>query len=345
MSAVAGPKILASNAPGEFRAALVSKDGRPTHLFYQRWKGAGERARYGDVLDARIRKFSDALRGAFLELGSGEEAFLRLKSRDGLTEGASVRVVVRSEARHDKLARVSLSEASVGEGNSLQRWRAQICADTATSILEAPEQVDAIFEDATEPSVTLPGGGRLHIDRTRALTAFDIDTSGRTGKGSSGARALSINREAAAEMVRHSCLRALGGNLVLDCVGPLNPSAGDQIRDAARNAFAACHTGDAKVLKPSTLGLLEASAPWRFLPLEDYLLAVPSETELLRLFRDAQREATTNPANLYELSLGSAPWRAYQSRKTEADLALNEHFGMRLTLSESATTESRISKR
>lgn len=345
MSAVAGPKILTSNAPGEFRAVLLSADGRPAHLFYQRWKGARERARYGDVLSARIRKFSDELRGAFLELESGEEAFLSLKSRDGLTEGASIGVIIRSEARQGKLARASLTDAFVSEGESFQRWQTQICEARDISFMDSPEQVDAIFEDATERSVTLPGGGRLHIDRTRALTAFDVDTSGRTGKGSAGARALSINREAAVEMVRQTSLRGLGGNLVLDCVGPSNPSAGDQIRDATRNAFAAYHVSEAKVLKPSSLGLLEASAPWRFLPLEDYLLADPAETELLRLLKDAQREATTNPANLYELSFGSAPWRAYQSRKTEADLALNEHFGMRLTLSESATTESRISKR
>ena len=80
--------IYVHHAPGETRAVATDLAGRPTHLFSQRWSGRGERARFGDVMNDRLRTFADRVQGACVGLASGEEAFLRLKSRDGLTEGA-----------------------------------------------------------------------------------------------------------------------------------------------------------------------------------------------------------------------------------------------------------------
>ena len=227
MTAHTASKIVRHEAPGEVRAAVLDPDGRPFRLFALRWRGVGEPARYGGTYTARLRKFADELCGAFLELDSGEEAFLRLKSRRDVTEGMALNVRVESEARQGKLARVMRVAEVSKHSDPFEHWCSQVSPGARCEIYADRDAVNAAFEEAFSKSVTLFGGGHLHIDRTRALTAFDLDTAGRAEKGSAGARALSINRDAAAEMARQVSLRNLGGNLVLDCVGPLNKKSGD----------------------------------------------------------------------------------------------------------------------
>mgnify|MGYP001793444197 FL=1 len=175
--------------------------------------------------------------------------------------------------------------------------------------------------------------------------AFDIDTAGRKGRGSAGARALALNRDAAREMARQVSLRGLGGNLVLDCVGPLNAAARNEIHSTTLNALKAIGLVAPKVLKPSPIDLLQASIPWRVQPLGDQINSDPSETVLLELLRAAQSEAAANPMKFYELCLGGAVWQAYLARRNDADAAIEAHFGGRLTVSESPGAESRITKR
>lgn len=335
--------IYTDQSPGLFRAVAATAKGRAVRLFSEHWSGHGEPARYGARYDARLRAFADPLRGAFCELSSGEEVFLRLKSRDGLTEGMTLRVKVLSEARRDKLARVAISDQAVDTISAFEVWKTGLATDQDLVERVDREFVDAAFEEALSPSITLPGGGQMHIDRTRALTAIDVDTAGRVGKGSAAARALSINREAVSELARQISLRALGGLFVLDCVSPLTAEAVNRIRDDAKAAFSEHGLSDARILKPSALGLLEASVPWRTMPVEDKRAAKPAETELLDLLRDLQREAIASSVKFYKLSLCGPTWQAYLSRKSETDQALQDAFGGRVSIVESATQENKVS--
>ena len=337
--------LITHSAPGEFRAALVDADQRPSALFVQRWSGAGERARYGDISQARIRSFAHELSGAFVELRSGEEAFLRLKSRDGLSEGAILSVQIRSERRADKLARVSVSDKPIEAQSAFQRWLSVFPGASGLEATEDASAIEAAFSDVLEPSSVLPGGGRLSLDQTRALIAVDIDTAGRTGSGSAGARALQINRAAVLEMARQISIRGFGGLLVLDCVNPLNNAASDRVRQAARAAFELYAVPQAKVLKPSALGLLEASIPWRFTPIVEQIQDDPAETELLGLLRDLHRAARSDPMALYTLTLGGAVWSAYQARKSDLAASLGSHLGGRVQISKSSDGKSEFRPR
>lgn len=334
--------VFTQTSPGALRAVACDNANRAVRLFSQPWGGAGERARYGAVMDARLRTFADDLRGAFCELANGEESFLRLKSRDGLTEGQGLRVRVESEARFEKLARVSISDAALNSASDLDAWCLAFGPGMAREMIESASQVEAAFDEALAPSVTLPRGGKLYIERTRALTAFDIDTAGRQGKGSAGARALSLNQEAIKEMVRQIALRGLGGAFVLDCVSPLNASAGDRLQTVGRQAFEEIGLPNARVLKPSPLGLIEASLPWREMPIEDARAANPAETELLDLLRQLQRGADAARTKFFRLSLGGRVWQAYQSRKSETDRALQDHFSGRVSVDESLSGTSEV---
>ncbi len=335
--------IYTDQSPGMFRAVAVTSDGRPVRLFSECWSGVGVRARFGTVHDARLRAFADQLRGAFCELPNGEEAFLRLKSRDGLTEGMALGVKVLSEARRDKLARVAVSDQAADNRSAFAAWKARLAGSEGPVEEADRDRVDAAFDEALSPSSTLPGGGQIHIDRTRALTAIDIDTSGRVGKGSAAARALSINRQAVSELARQISLRGLGGLFVLDCVSPLNAETIARIHGDAQRAFADYGLADARILKPSPLGLLEASVPWQFMPVADERAARPAETELLDLLRGVQREAIASSVKFFKLSLFGRTWQAYLSRKSETDQALQAEFGGRVSIVESATQENKVS--
>jgi Ribonuclease G/E len=345
MNAVRYSSILIHDAPGERRGVLLDANGHPCRLFLERWGGVGEPARYGSVHEARLRAFADPVGGAFLELESGEEAFLRLNDPNGLTQGARMTVEIVSEAREGKRARVV---QSAREPNSMDAWTSWL---SDFDLSEPPqEQVDdeavtAAFDEALSSSVTISGGGRLHIDRTRALTAFDTDTSGRVQKGSAGARALTVNKDAVGEMARQVSLRGLGGNLVLDCVAPLNKAANEQLKATAETAFKAYDVPGIKVLRPSPLGLMEASAPWRYAPIEDRLKVNPGETELLGVFRAVQREAAANPSALFELTLSKPARTAYLDRQREAKAELARHFGGRITIADTEVGTSGMRKR
>jgi len=342
MSATPVKDIFTHSSPGEIRAVAINTDGQPFRLFLQRWSGDGEGARYELVSAARLTAFVDTLRGAFCELASGEEAFLRLRSREGLSEGQTLTVRVESEARFDKLARVARTDAKEISMTAFERW----CHDLGDRTPEATEDsfdiVSAAFEEAQRGSVVLRGGGKLHLERTRALTAMDIDTAGRIDKGSAGARALALNGIAVSEAIRQIGLRGLGGLCVLDCVSPLNAEAGAQIRDAGRQALEAFGLSEAKILKPSPLGLVELSLPWRYRPLEDTLKIDEHETRLLDLLRDVQREATAQPSKFFHLALCSDVWSAYLSRKAVADEILQECFSGRVRIVESLSGRNEV---
>lgn len=345
MTAPLFSKIVRHIAPGEVRAVLFDAEHRPCRIFMERWGGNRQPVRYGSVHKARIRTFAETQGGAFLELAPGEEAFLRLAGRSGLTEGAQVSVEIASEARADKLARATVTTKPITEMDAWTLWQSQIRGAESLEIEDDADRVEAAIEQALAPSVTLSGGGQIHIDRTRALTAIDIDTSGRLQKGSAGARALTLNKVAAQEMARQVSLRGLGGNVVLDCVGPLNKAANEKIQQTASAAFEAIGLSGVKVLRPSSLGLMEASVPWRACPVEDRLAADPGEAELLSLMREAEREAAANPAGLYQLVLSKSARQAYLNRRGEADQALKEHFGGRVAISEEASEMSKVTKR
>ncbi len=334
--------IRTAQSPGEFRAVALDQDNKPARVFSQIWSGMGAAATYGSVHDARLRRFADELRGAFCQLPTGEDVFLRLKSREGLTEGAAIRVKVESEARADKVARVSLTQDPVSESSAYEMWLGTLDTIHSVEVAEDQDRVAAAFDDALAPSVTLPGGGVIHIANTRALTAVDIDTAGRRDKGSAGARALAINRDAVMELARQVSLRDLAGLIVLDCVGPINANAAERLRDAGRAAFEAFGLPSVRVLKPSALGLLEMSISWRFQPLHDKYSKDPAERKLLDILRETQREAERARHKFFHLALCADAWRAYERRKLETDRAISEMFSGRVTIVRSNDQTSEV---
>ncbi len=105
-------------------------------------------------------------------------------------------------------------------------------------ILDAPDAFDShgiweMIAELRDPAVTLPGGGRMFVEPTRALTAIDINT----GSDLSPAAALKANLAAARELPRQLRLRGLGGAILVD-FAPLAKAERSRVTDALKAALA-----------------------------------------------------------------------------------------------------------
>ncbi|WP_084418457.1 ribonuclease E/G [Henriciella litoralis] len=345
--------ILVHHAPGETRAAAFDGEERPFRLFVQRWGGVGEAARRGDVITGRLRQHAPEQGGSFVELTGGENVFVRLAPRQKPSEGAEVHVNIQAEARAGKLARGKLvASPKKDEQTAFERWRTStdISADKVEIVRDVAgrDQIAQAFDEALAEVCGLPGGGNIHIAETRALIAVDIDAAGRISKGSAGARALSINREAASEAARQMSLRNLGGLMALDCVAPLNVSAGAKVTDSFLATFKSCSTRPVEALKPSPFGLMEAKLSWGEAPISHLMFdesgQMRPDAELLNLFRAAERETVANRTGFYRLTLSKRALSAYIARRKRCDDILRETFSGRVSIS-SGTGETSVVRR
>ena len=348
----AGPRILVHRTPGETRAAAFNAQEKPFRLFVERWGGEEPGLRLHTRVDARLRRRAGEQGGAFSEAASGEEIFVRTADAGKLTEGAAAIVEIVAEARRDKLARGKVTREKPADPlPPLEQWSTSIVGtpefDTATDPLDF-DRIESAFDEALGKWCPLPSGGNLGIERTRALTAIDIDTAGRMSKGSAGARAFGINREAVQESARQLSLRNLGGLVVLDCIGPVTASSADKLRTGLQEKFAAYSARQIDALKPSAFGLLQAQLAWAEAPVEDRLLdaqGLPTpETELLVLFRAAARETTANRTGFYRLTLSARAVQAYIARRKQCDALLQEAFSGRVKIASGKGEKSVVRK-
>ncbi|MEO0551135.1 MAG: ribonuclease E/G [Pseudomonadota bacterium] len=342
-------KIITHDAPGEFRAAALDPSNRPWRLFQQRWDGAFAGLQAGDVVAARLRSRGSKHDGSFGEADSGEAVLVTGDLPEGISEGAAFRIEIRAEARRDKLARGVATTAPVRQVHAFERWKDSFPGGRSLLEHEDTSGVDSAFDSALMQTTTLPGGGQIHIEATRALTAIDVDTSGRSGRGSAGARALSINREAAEEAARQCALRDQGGAIVIDCINPLNQSARQAVANAFQETFQSVSKRSVDVVTPSKFGLMQVALAWEHAPLSHRLFlpdGTPTpETRLLGLFRDLEREAAANGAALFRVDLSQSVFELYLMRRDRCDAILKQRFGGRVEVRRSEDDRDEIRTR
>jgi ribonuclease G len=142
------------------------------------------------------------------------------------------------------------------------------CAQAApglSSVLVAHDDVESLFEtegieeqieNAIEPVVVLPGGGRIIFQSTAALVAIDVDL-GACGRDVGAARAaFETNIEAAHAVAHHLRLRNLSGQLMIDFLPMRDRRQGSQVLETLRGSLAA-DPCPAHVLGFTRLGLVE----------------------------------------------------------------------------------------
>ena len=94
----------------------------------------------------------------------------------------------------------------------------------------------------------------MTIERTRALTAIDVDSAGRDTGGTDSARfARGLNLAAVPEVVRQIRLRGLGGLICVDFTGPRRKGDTEALTKALMSAFDAEKNGGVAAPKTDCL--------------------------------------------------------------------------------------------
>jgi Ribonuclease G/E len=308
-------KILAAASPGEVRVAAWDGTGLADYAIWRPGLPDG----VGDLHRGRVIARLPALAGAFVAIDGAEGFLPDSEGGTGAGEGQVLGVRITRAAQGGKgprlTAKLTQEEAALaatpGPVALLRRGPGAVMR-LAALYPDAPVVVDGAalaatmraafgprlrqgtaFDDAVEsaveslsdPVAELPGGARLSVHPTPALTALDVDLAGasseRRGKTASQAAA---NRALLPALARQIRLRNLAGAILVDLAG-LSPK-----RRAALGAdFAAALASDPlhpRFLGFSALGLAEILRPRIHPPLHE-LLAGPHAAGLAALRRAA----------------------------------------------------------
>ncbi len=147
------------------------------------------------------------------------------------------------------------------------------------------EVLEGEFASLAESTAALPGGGVLHIQTTRALTALDVDSG---GAGDGLAR---FNEAALPEIARQIRLRNLSGAILLDVAG-LSPKRRQALLEPLRDALRP--DALARLVGLTGLGLFEIVRDRIHPPLAEALTSPLAEG--LAALRQAARDAAARPA-------------------------------------------------
>lgn len=343
-------KILVSVSPGEMRVAAWDGEALADYALWRPGRPDG----VGDLHRGRVIARLPAMAGSFVAL-AGAEGFLPDSEAPALPgAGQIVGVRVTRAAQGGKGPRLTarLSDAEqhaaaaaagvglVGRGpGAVERLAARfadapVVIDDAGLVAELRPALGArlrhgtAFDDAVESAAAaladstaaLPGGARLSVHPTPALTALDVDLAGasaeRRGKTASQEAA---NRALLPALARQIRLRNLGGAIVVDLAG-----MSARRRAVLGPAFAAALATDPlqpRFLGFSALGLAEILRPRIHPPLHE-LLAGPHAAGLAAL-RQAAADIHANPGRA--LALHATPAIVTALRADPAAMAALAH--------------------
>jgi len=207
----------------------------------------------GRLFAGRVQTVERRLNAAFVNIGDAQPGFLPLtKDARSLAEGALIAVLVKRAPRGGKGATLALAEAPgaltdigrIGVMTDPAIEAAQAFGvDISTVIIDAGAakalvkkealsviavehhrsntglfadyEADAALAEAFSSIIDLPGGGRLTIDETEALTAIDVDTAGMDA-ASPGKLKEKVNIQAARAAALQIDRRNIGGPIVID---------------------------------------------------------------------------------------------------------------------------------
>ncbi len=182
-------------------------------------------AKTGQEYCARIKTIDMRLNAAFVDLGD-EQALLQfsLPRPKYIIEGAAIIVKITRPKFGDKLALCSfIGEASpkakcpeiLKDINAWGDW-----PEPQIATKDEAQKIYDILVELGSNLVNLKNGGNIKIDKTRALTAIDIDAAGRIAGGTNQSNFNhKLNQIAATEIARQIKLRNIGGLIIIDFVG------------------------------------------------------------------------------------------------------------------------------
>ena len=237
----------------------------------------------GQILGLRVTRAAQAGKGPRLSalLADAEAALL------AVAPPGAPRLVARGPCAAQRLAaRYPKAVLCVAGAGLMARLRAAL-GDRVVAQHGAvfDEAIEGEFAALAESAVALPGGGVLHIQTTRALTALDVDS------GSAGDGLARFNEAALPEIARQIRLRNLSGAILLDVAG-LSAKRRQALLEPLREALRP--DALARLVGLTGLGLVEMVRDRIHPPLAEILHTPLAEG--LAALRQAARDAAARPA-------------------------------------------------
>ncbi len=179
----------------------------------------------GQTYCARVTKIDMRLSAAFVDLGSQNAILPFTGARPNyLIEGKAINVIVTKADHFEKSSIVRF----IGDANSKQK-----CPSLIKDIdpwgdwpiprdctIDEKQLIMQTIDELAQTSVSLPNGGTIHFEQTRALCAIDINAAGRIAGGTNQRNFNhKLNLEAAKEIAKQIRLRNISGLIVIDFVG------------------------------------------------------------------------------------------------------------------------------
>lgn len=329
-------------AVGETRRVLLDAKGRPFRLEIERWSEQAKRAKLDEVWWGRVYAPMPGGRGWFVELGLEELAVIEGSTAGALVEGALLPFRVKAEAWAEKGPLLSLADMKADVARPPKPARHAAAPDDVflrgveivaqeTDIV-ARSRVDAAIEEGLAIETPLPGGGDLAIERTRALTAIDVDAGKRTGSSDPEMFALDLNLAAAETAAREIALRGIGGVVMVDFVSMTEKKHRRHVVEQFRGQLQHWLGRASDVLDLSPHGVCEAAIARRVRPLVEALRCKPEEREALDAIRGLESEGRARPAAKLRGRVSSDALKWLEADTIKWKAALADRIGMRWTL-------------
>jgi len=246
----------------------------------------------GQILGLRVTRAAQAGKGPRLSALLTEAESARIAA----APAGAPRLVARGPSAAERLAAQYPAAVVRVHGAALTARLRGMLGDRVVPSHGAvfDEVLEGEFASLAESAAPLPGGGVLHLQTTRALTALDVDS------GSAGDGLARFNETALPEIARQIRLRNLSGAILLDVAG-LSPKRRQALLEPLRAALAPDRL--ARLVGLTGLGLFEMVRDRIHPPLAEALHSPLAEG--LAALRQAARDAAARPAQ--RLMLAARP--------------------------------------
>ena len=320
-------RILIEKAIGETRGAVF--EGKMlVELYCWRWSDRGK-PRSGDIFAGRISRIEKKMDAAFVDLGDGADGFLKFTNAQNaprLTEGQYIQVLVTREAEANKGPVLKfhdvLSEPQKGviKNQNLSEFLNSRFPDSKID----QAAVNAL-DDAIETEVSVPGGGDISIERTRALTAIDVDK----GYAISG---FDVSIAACGVIASEIRRRNLGGLFVIDFPNLRQARQREKLYDAILEAFDN-DPNTVKIAPVSRFGTIELIRAKTGLSLDEVMLnsagTQSTETQALGALRALEKEGRVNAGAQLTLTVTPEVQNWLSSRLIDWEAPMTDRLGAR----------------
>lgn len=308
--------------------------------------GKSAPARLSASLDAALQAVSGLARNSLAALRSSPLSPTSEASREGGNPERSQNWVPAFAGIFGKGVELATNNAEAA--NILRAALPDISISMGEDLFES-SGAESALEAALDRIVSLPGGARLIIDETEAMTVVDID-SGSMAEGAGGRLNDKVNAAAAKALFPELARRGIGGRVVVDFLPPSDGEARkrlvEALTQASRGAYP-CRFG-----RLSVDGLFDLTAPREHLTLLERA-SEPAGEGLLRrgrrltldwrakeAMRALERGLRARPAVRLALSAGRALIAHIAARPQWAE-RLAARFGARFSVTPDDKLEER----